>query len=155
GRVAAHLEAEAAREGKSREPEMAAVGAAASRSEMRPRPAMTAGAEPGEVAGTAPSLATFASALEQAPRAGDLVALERTFGRGVGIHSLRDAFARAVAPALDRLAEHPAPTVPGETPAEILIRFARAKLAAALAGLRPLHQQPRVLCAPAPGEPRE
>ncbi len=37
----------------------------------------------------------------------------------------------------------------------MLTAFAREKLLAALAGLRPLHQQPRVLCACVPGEQHE
>jgi DNA-binding transcriptional MerR regulator len=102
-----------------------------------------------------PPLAWFAEQIEAAARRLDRQALERTFGRAVGLYSLRQAFHHALAPALTRMGRlHLDDTGDAES-RDLLTSFAREKLLAALAGLRPLHQQPRALFACLSGEPQE
>ncbi len=101
------------------------------------------------------TLDTFAEQIEKAAIRFDRMALERTFSRATGIYTLRDAFCRALAPALARVGERYLRNLGSVAEEHFLTAFAREKLIAALAGLRPLHQQPRVLCACAPGEQHE
>lgn len=101
------------------------------------------------------SLDEFADQLEKAAIRFDRVALERSFSRATGLYSLRDSFYRALAPALTRVGERYLKNLGSVAEEHFLTAFAREKLLAALAGLRPLHQQPRVLCACVPGEQHE
>jgi MerR family transcriptional regulator, light-induced transcriptional regulator len=98
------------------------------------------------------SLSEFADALERAAIEFDRPALEQTFARATGAHSLRDAFYDALAPALRNVGERYLRAPEGIAQEHFLSSFARERLSAALAGLRPLHQGPRVLCACVPGE---
>jgi DNA-binding transcriptional MerR regulator/methanogenic corrinoid protein MtbC1 len=101
------------------------------------------------------SPADFAAQIEQAAIHLDRTRLDRAFGRAVGLYSLRHAFHHALAPALRRVGERYLRN-PGSIAEEhFLTAFARERLLAALAGLRPLHQPPRVLFACAPGEHHE
>jgi DNA-binding transcriptional MerR regulator/methanogenic corrinoid protein MtbC1 len=104
---------------------------------------------------TDPPLAAFAGQIEQAAMRFDRPALERAFGRAVGLHSLRQAFNEALAPALTRVGERYLEDLGDVACEHFLTAFAREKLIAALAGLRPLHQQPRVLFACVAGEQHE
>jgi len=101
-----------------------------------------------------PPLASFALQIESAALRLDRVTVERTFHRAVGLYSLRQAFHHALVPALTRILERT-----GDDSADgcgaMLTRFAREKLMVALAGLRPLHQQPRALFGAVPGERAE
>lgn len=101
------------------------------------------------------SLAQFADRIEKAAIRFDRTSLERTFSRATGTYSLREAFYQALAPALARVGERYLKDLGSVAEEHFLTAFAREKLAAALAGLRPLHQQPRVLCACVPGEQHE
>lgn len=101
------------------------------------------------------SLAQFADRLEKAAIRFDRTSLERTFSRATGTYSLRDAFYQALAPALARVGDRYLENLGSVAEEHFLTAFAREKLSAALAGLRPLHQQPRVLCACVPGEQHE
>jgi len=106
-------------------------------------------------AGVGAPLAAFAEQIEQAARCLDRPRLERAFCRAVGLYSLRQAFHQALAPALARVGQRPLADDLDGAPGRLLATFAREKLTAALAGLRPLHQQPRALFACLPGEPHE
>lgn len=96
-------------------------------------------------------LGSFALQIESAALRLDRPTIERTFSRAVGLYSLRQAFYHALIPALSRILERA-----GDESAEgcgaMLAAFAREKLLVALAGLRPLHQQPRALFAALPGD---
>ena len=100
-------------------------------------------------------LAAFAAQIEQAALRFDRPGLERAFGRAVGLHSLRQAFYAALAPALTRVGQRYLEDLGDVASEHFLTAFAREKLIAALAGLRPLHQQPRALFACLPGEQHE
>ena len=102
-----------------------------------------------------PPLAAFAEQIEQAALRFDRSALERTFGRAVGLYSLRQAFSEALAPALTRVGQRYLEDLGDVASEHFLTAFAREKLIGALTGLRPLHQQPRVLFACVPGERHE
>jgi DNA-binding transcriptional MerR regulator len=105
--------------------------------------------------GAGAPLAALTAELEQAALRLDRPALERAFGRAVGLHSLRQAFHRALAPALLRVAQR-SPDDPAVASAErLLAGFGRERLVAALVGLRPLHQPPRAVFACLPGERHE
>ncbi|OGF13671.1 MAG: hypothetical protein A2W00_03335 [Candidatus Eisenbacteria bacterium RBG_16_71_46] len=93
--------------------------------------------------------------IEQAALRFDRAAIERAFGRAVGLYSLRQAFALTLAPALRRVGERYLEGLGNVAEEHVLAAFARERLIAALAGLRPLHQPPRVLCACVPGEQHE
>jgi methanogenic corrinoid protein MtbC1 len=82
----------------------------------------------------------------------DRAALEQAFSRAVGIYSLRDAFYDALAPALRRIGARYIESPEAIAQEHFLSSFARERLSASLAGLRPMHQSPRVLCACAPGD---
>lgn len=101
------------------------------------------------------SLADLSRQIEQAAMRFDRVSLERTFGRAVGLYSLRQAFYQALAPALTRVGERYLQNPGGVAEEHFLSAFARERLIGALAGLRPLHQQPRVLCATIAGDQHE
>lgn len=106
------------------------------------------------VPGTNGRLSDCCDRIEEAARRLDRAALERAFHDSVSMHSLRDAFHHALGPALLTLCPHGC----GETceaTQRFLTAFARQHLEKALAGLRPLHQQPRALFACAPGETHE
>jgi DNA-binding transcriptional MerR regulator len=105
--------------------------------------------------GAGPPLSALAEQMEQAALRLDRVALERAFLRAVGLYSLRLAFYQALAPALARVGQRPPGDVGNSGAEKFLTAFAREKLHAALAGLRPLHQQPRALFACLPGESQE
>lgn len=111
--------------------------------------------EPSPAAGRARDaalpLVSFALQIESAALRLDRATVERTFHRAVGLHSLRQAFEHALIPALARVAERTGDDGPSGC-GTMLAAFAREKLLVALAGLRPLHQQPRALFAAAPGE---
>lgn len=98
------------------------------------------------------TLAGYADIIERAAMHYDRATLEQAFSRAVGLYSLRDAFTDALTPALGRIGaryqEHPEAIAQEH----FLSSFARERLSASLAGLRPLHQSPRVLCACAPGD---
>lgn len=102
-----------------------------------------------------PSLDEFSVQIEDATRRFDRPGLERAFNRAVGIHSLLPAFREALAPALRRVGERYLANVANVAEEHFLESFARERLMTALAGLRPLHQQPRVLCACVAGELHE
>lgn len=105
--------------------------------------------------GAGPSLETlsgYAEAIERAALRYDRAALEQAFSRAVGLYSLREAFTRALAPALDRIGARYLEQPEAIAQEHFLSSFARERLSASLAGLRPLHQSPRVLCACAPGD---
>ncbi len=101
------------------------------------------------------SLAVFAAQIEQAALRFDRAGLERAFSRAVGLHSLRQAFHHALAPALTRVGQLYLENLADVAAEHFLAGFARERLLAALAGLRPLHQQPRALFACVPGEEHE
>jgi methanogenic corrinoid protein MtbC1 len=104
-------------------------------------------------AGRSPdSLTGCAGAIERAALSYDRAALEQAFSRAVGLYSLRDAFTEALAPALRRIGARYMMDPEAIAQEHFLSSFARERLSASLAGLRPLHQSPRVLCACAPGE---
>lgn len=105
--------------------------------------------------GQEPSLLAFAEQIEQAAMRLDRPALERAFGRAVGLYSLRQAFYHALAPALTRVGQRYLDQLGDVACEHFLAAFAREKLLGALAGLRPLHQQPRALFACMPGELHE
>jgi MerR family transcriptional regulator, light-induced transcriptional regulator len=97
-------------------------------------------------------LVAFVEQFEQAALRLDRPALERAFGLAVGLYSLRQAFYHALAPALARVGQRYLDD-PADVGAEhFLTAFAHEKLLGALAGLRPLHQQPRALFACLRGE---
>jgi DNA-binding transcriptional MerR regulator/methylmalonyl-CoA mutase cobalamin-binding subunit len=100
-------------------------------------------------------LAAFGEQIEQAAVRLDRPGLERVFGRAVGMYSLRQAFYQALAPALARVGQRFLGNPADVAPEHFLTAFAREKLLVALAGLRPLHQQPRALFACMPGEQHE
>ncbi len=100
-------------------------------------------------------LAAFADQIEQAALRYDRAGLERAFSRAVGLFSLRQAFYHALAPALQRVGQRYLDNLADVAAEHILTAFAREKLLSALAGLRPLHQQPRALFACVPGEQHE
>jgi len=99
----------------------------------------------------APALASFAERMEQAALRFDRAGLERAYTRAVGLFSLHHAFHHALAPALARVAQRCLDHLADAASERLLTAFAREKLLAALAGLRPLHQQPRALFACLPG----
>jgi len=98
------------------------------------------------------TLAGYADVIERAAIAYDRVALEQAFSRAVGLYSLREAFTQALAPALSRIGARYRESPEAIAQEHFLSSFARERLGASLAGLRPLHQSPRVLCACAPGD---
>jgi DNA-binding transcriptional MerR regulator len=98
------------------------------------------------------SLVGYAQVIEHAAENFDRAALEQAFSRAVGLYSLRDAFTRALAPALNRIGARYLESPEAIAQEHFLSSFARERLSASLAGLRPLHQSPRVLCACAPGD---
>ncbi len=98
------------------------------------------------------TLAEYSAAIERAAAGFDRAALEQAFARAVGIYSLRDAFYEALAPALARIGARYRETPEAIAQEHFLSAFARERLSASLAGLRPLHQSARVLCACAPGD---
>jgi len=98
------------------------------------------------------SLGGYAEIIERAAIHYDRVSLEHAFSRAVGLYSLRDAFTRALAPALRRIGARYLESPEAIAQEHFLSSFARERLSASLAGLRPLHQSPRVLCACAPGD---
>ena len=100
-------------------------------------------------------LAAFAEQIESAALRFDRPALERAFSRAVGLYSLRQAFYHALAPALTRVGQRYLEDLADVASEHFLTAFAREKLLGALAGLRPLHQQPRALFACMPGEQHE
>ncbi len=100
-------------------------------------------------------LAAFAEQIEQAALRYDRAALGRAFSRAVGLFSLRQAFYHALAPALTRVGQRYLDNLADVAAEHFLTAFAREKLLSALAGLRPLHQQPRALFACLPGEQHE
>lgn len=106
----------------------------------------------GSRAAGAPTLEDLAEAFERAAHRLDRAALERTYGRAVGLYSLRHAFHDALAPALRRVGGRYLAGLAGVAEEHLLTCFAREKVNAALGGLRPLHQQPRALLACVPGE---
>lgn len=101
------------------------------------------------------SLADYSRQIEHAALRFDRVSLDRAFGRAVGLYSLRQAFYQALAPALTRVGERYLQHPGGVAEEHFLTAFARERLVGALAGLRPLHQQPRVLCACVSGDQHE
>lgn len=101
------------------------------------------------------ALADLSRQIEQAALRFDRVSLERAFGQAVGLYSLRQAFYHALAPALTRVGERYLQHPGGVAEEHFLTAFARERLLNALAGLRPLHQQPRVLCACVTGDQHE
>ena len=109
----------------------------------------------GKPSGSVTPLTAFAEQIESAARRLDRPALERAFGRAVGIHSLRQAFYHALAPALTRVGQRRLEEPADATCERFLTAFAREKLLNALAGLRPLHRQPYALFACMPGEQHE
>lgn len=102
----------------------------------------------------APPLADCCARFDEAARRMDRAALERAYHESVGLHSVRDAFHRALGPALLGLCPHGCGDA-CQTARRFLADFARERLDQVLAGLRPLHQQPRALFACAPGEEEE
>jgi DNA-binding transcriptional MerR regulator/methylmalonyl-CoA mutase cobalamin-binding subunit len=102
-----------------------------------------------------PVLASFAVQIEQSALGCDRAGLERGFARAVGLCSLRQAFHQSLAPALTRLSQRGVDDPAGSAAEHFLMAFARERLLSALAGLRPLHQQPRVIFACVPGGPHE
>ena len=104
-------------------------------------------------AGPAP-LADCCARFEEAARRLDRVALERAYHDSVGLHSVREAFHHALGPALRGICPHGCGDG-CEATERFLADFARERLEHVLAGLRPLHQQPRALFACAPGEKHE
>ena len=105
--------------------------------------------------GAESALASFADQIEQAALRFDRTGLERAFSRAAGLYSLRQAFNEALAPALARLGQLYLDDVADVASEHFLASFARERLLGALAGLRPLHQQPRALLACPPGEQHE
>jgi DNA-binding transcriptional MerR regulator len=101
------------------------------------------------------SLADFSEQIEMAATRFDRPWLDRAFSRAVGLFSLRQAFQHALAPALTRVGERYLRHPEGIAEEHFLTAFAREKLHAALAGLRPLHQHPRAVFACVPGEQHE
>jgi DNA-binding transcriptional MerR regulator len=101
------------------------------------------------------TLQDLSEQIERATLRFDRAGLERAFGRAVGMYSLREAFVHALAPALQRVGERYLRNPGAVAEEHFLTAFAREKLLASLAGLRPLHQRPRVLCACVPGEQHE
>ncbi len=101
------------------------------------------------------SLTELSRQIEQAALRFDRVSLDRAFGKAVGLYSLRQAFYQALAPALTRVGERYLQHPGGVAEEHFLTAFARERLLGALAGLRPLHQPPRVLCACVAGEQHE
>ena len=104
---------------------------------------------------TGTSLADYSDQIADAASRFDRNGLERAFSSAVGVYSLREAFYDALAPAVRRLGEKYLRDLSGIAEEHFITAFARERLLAALAGLRPLHQQPRLLCACAPGEQHE
>jgi DNA-binding transcriptional MerR regulator/methylmalonyl-CoA mutase cobalamin-binding subunit len=104
---------------------------------------------------SAPALASFAERMEQAALRFDRAGLERAFTRAVGLFSLRHAFHCALAPALTRVGQRCLDDLADVASERFLTAFVRERLLGALAGLRPLHQQPRALFACLPGEQHE
>ncbi len=102
-----------------------------------------------------PVLASFAQQIEEAALGFDRAALDRVFSRVVGLYSLRQAFHCALAPALTRIGQRHLDDQTDAAAERFLTAFARQRLQVALAGLRPLHQQPRALFACLPGEQQE
>ena len=102
--------------------------------------------------GNIQTLAECSERIEQAALALDRTGLDRAFSRTVGMYSLREAFYDGLAPALRRVGERFLKDPSGIAQEHLLSAFAREKLAASLAGLRPLHQAPRVICACLPEE---
>lgn len=98
------------------------------------------------------SLAGYAETIERAAIHYDRATLEQAFSRAVGLYSLREAFTQALAPALNRIGARYREQPEAIAQEHFLSAFARERLSASLAGLRPLHQSPRVLCACAPGD---
>lgn len=98
------------------------------------------------------TLAGYSDAIERAALDLDRAALDHVFSRAIGVYSLRDAFCEALAPALRRVGERWLADPAGVAEEHLLSSFARERLGAALAGLRPLHRSPRVLCACVPNE---
>lgn len=94
----------------------------------------------------------YASAIERAAMDFDRPALEQAFSRAVALYSLREAFTDALSPALSRIGARYLKAPEAIAQEHFLSAFARERLSASLAGLRPLHQGPRVLCACAPGD---
>lgn len=98
------------------------------------------------------TLGGYADTIERAAIHYDRATLEQAFSRAVGLYSLRDAFTQALAPALNRIGARYREQPEAIAQEHFLSSFARERLSASLAGLRPLHQSPRVLCACAPGD---
>ncbi len=105
-------------------------------------------------AAASPLLAGCCSRIGEAARRMDRAALERAYQDAVGLHSVRDAFHRVLGPALLGLCPHGCGDA-CESAQRFLADFLRERLERVLAGLRPLHQQPRALFACAPGERHE
>lgn len=97
-------------------------------------------------------LAGYADIIERAAMQYDRVTVEQAFARAVGLYSLREAFTQALAPALNRIGARYREKPEAIAQEHFLSAFARERLSSSLAGLRPLHQSPRVLCACAPGD---
>lgn len=145
GRVTEYLEAQDAREDRAAAESPATPAAEAGR---RDAAAVRERAE-------GHTLADFADQIEEATHRFDRPALERSFNRAIGIHGLLPAFREALAPALRRVGERYLANVANVAEEHFLEGFARERLMIALTGLRPLHQQPRVLCACIVGEQHE
>lgn len=106
-------------------------------------------------AGDIRTLEECSERIEQAALALDRQGLERAFSRTVGMYSLREAYHDALGPALRRVGERYLEDPGAVAHEHMLSGFARERLSSALAGLRPLHQSPRVICACVPGERHE
>jgi MerR family transcriptional regulator, light-induced transcriptional regulator len=94
----------------------------------------------------------FRARIRRAALTQDANALNKLFGRAVGLYSVRDAFDQVLLPVVRQLREEASSGDPVRLGAtDLLMQFARARVNAVLQGMRPLHQQPQVLCATADG----
>jgi len=90
----------------------------------------------------------FARAIARAARSRDLVAEQRLFNRAIGLFTVERAFPEVLLAALRLLEDEAArgDLIAREAAAR-LAEDARRRLQAVLAGLKPLHQRPAVVCA--------
>jgi MerR family transcriptional regulator, light-induced transcriptional regulator len=114
----------------------------------------TAAPTPGDAPPAQTPLADCCARIEEAARRLDRMALERAYKDSVGLYSIREAFHRALGPALRCICPHGGGDSCQATE-RFLTEFARERLARVLGSLRPLHQPPRALFACVPGETNE
>ncbi|MFI5370472.1 MAG: MerR family transcriptional regulator, partial [Candidatus Eisenbacteria bacterium] len=109
-------------------------------------------AAPAESASSPEDVEAFRARIRRAALAQDANALNKLFGRAVGLYSVREAFDQVLLPVVRQLRDEASSGDPTRLAAtDLLMSFARTRVNAVLQGMRPLHQQPQVLCATTDG----